>query len=78
MHNLVVKFEIFSFDISDICFPCRSASGKIQMDAQSQKDFEAESAKLKKLYGGGDLTKFPEFQFKGEISRKLCLNPYVT
>ncbi|XP_071842948.1 ATP synthase-coupling factor 6, mitochondrial-like [Apostichopus japonicus] len=41
-----------------------SAAGKIQMDAQSQKDFEAESAKLKKLYGGGDLTKFPEFQFK--------------
>lgn len=36
------------------------------MDPQAQKDFEAEAAKLKKFYGGGDLTKFPEFQFKGE------------
>lgn len=42
----------------------QSAAGKLQMDPQAQKDFESEAAKLKKLYGGGDLTKFPEFQFK--------------
>lgn len=41
-----------------------SASGKVKMDPQNQKDLEAESGKLKKMYGGGDLTKFPEFQFK--------------
>lgn len=43
------------------------------MDAGSdyEKALAAEIAKLQRLYGGGDLTSFPEFKFSGESGRSI-------
>lgn len=46
------------------------------MDAGSEyeKTLAEEVAKLQRLYGGGDLTSFPEFTFPGEASGFSCLS----
>lgn len=33
-----------------------------------QKNLSEEVTKLQRLYGGGDLTKFPDFKFSGQLS----------
>lgn len=43
------------------------------MSPEYQKDMNEEIMKLQRLYGGGDLTKFPDFKFEGE-STVLCTN----
>ena len=41
----------------------------VDPDPTIQKEMEAESARLHKMYGGGDLTQFPDLKFSGK-SRK--------
>lgn len=47
----------------------RAAGGLVDADSDYQKTLAQEVAKLQRLYGGGDLTSFPEFKFTGESTR---------
>lgn len=50
------------------CFgsPYRAAGGLVDAGSEYEKALAEEIAKLQRLYGGGDLTSFPEFKFTGE------------
>jgi len=45
----------------------RAAGGVVEAGPAYQKNLTEEMTKLQRLYGGGDLTKFPEFKFPGEL-----------
>lgn len=47
---------------------CRDAGGLVDAGTEYEKDLAEEITKLQRLYGGGDLTAFPEFKFTGESS----------
>ncbi|XP_077992754.1 ATP synthase peripheral stalk subunit F6, mitochondrial-like [Glandiceps talaboti] len=43
----------------------KAAGGKmVDVDAAAEKGMQDEIERLAKIFGGGDMTKFPEFQFK--------------
>nr|XP_054760107.1 ATP synthase-coupling factor 6, mitochondrial-like [Lytechinus pictus] len=43
----------------------KSAGGKlVDSDAQTEKQMQTEIGKLNKMFGGGDMTQFPTFEFK--------------
>lgn len=46
-------------------FFCRSSGGVVDAGPSYQKNMTEEISKLQRLYGGGDLTKFPDFTFTG-------------
>lgn len=57
----------FSFPPSSPPSPSlRAAGGMVDAGAEYQKALSEELVKLQRLYGGGDLTAFPEFKFTGE------------
>lgn len=63
-----------SFSPSTPLPPFRAAGGLVDAGSEYQKTLAEETAKLQRLYGGGDLTSFPEFQFPGELaSARLCI-----
>lgn len=39
-----------------------------------EKNVSDEVTKLQRLYGGGDLTKFPDFKFPGQFGLSWTLN----
>ncbi|XP_070547022.1 ATP synthase-coupling factor 6, mitochondrial-like isoform X1 [Ptychodera flava] len=41
-----------------------SGGSMVDVDPKTQKSMQDEILRLEKLFGGGDMTKFPEFQFK--------------
>ncbi len=45
---------------------CRATGGLVDAGSEYEKALAEEIAKLQRLYGGGDLTSFPEFKFTGE------------
>uniref|UniRef100_A0A8C9WG01 ATP synthase peripheral stalk subunit F6, mitochondrial n=1 Tax=Scleropages formosus TaxID=113540 RepID=A0A8C9WG01_SCLFO len=45
------------------CPPCRAAGGVVDTGPAYEKNLSEEIGKLQRLYGGGDLTTFPEFKF---------------
>lgn len=45
---------------------CRSAGGLVDAGSEYHRNLADEVAKLQRLYGGGDLTSFPEFKFTGD------------
>lgn len=45
----------------------RAAGGIVDAGPAYQKNMSDEVAKLQRLYGGGDLTKFPDFKFPGQF-----------
>lgn len=47
-------------------FFCRQAGGPVDAGPEFQKEMNESLARLQRAYGGGDLTKFPEFKFEGE------------
>lgn len=47
---------------------CRATGGLVDASSEYEKALAEEIAKLQRLYGGGDLTSFPEFKFAGETS----------
>lgn len=49
----------------------RAAGGVVEAGPSYQKSLSEEVTKLQRLYGGGDLTKFPDFKFSGEFGRML-------
>lgn len=54
--------NIFTY-YADVAY--RSSGGLVDAGPQYEKAFNEELSKLQRLYGGGDLTKFPEFNFSG-------------
>ena len=47
-------------------YQTKLGAGKIVVTAETNKDLAEELMRLKHIYGSGDLSKFPEFQFKDE------------
>lgn len=46
-------------------FLYRSSGGVVDGGQSYQKNMTEEISKLQRLYGGGDMTKFPDFKFTG-------------
>lgn len=44
----------------------RSSGGVVDAGPAYQKNMSEEMSKLQRLYGGGDMTKFPDFKFTGQ------------
>jgi len=43
----------------------KAIGGKlVDPDSTTEKEIESESSRLNKMFGGGDLTQFPTFEFK--------------
>ncbi|ROL45373.1 ATP synthase-coupling factor 6, mitochondrial [Anabarilius grahami] len=53
------------------------AGGVVDAGPAYQKNLSEEMTKLQRLYGGGDLTKFPQFSFPGEPEEDLLLEALV-
>lgn len=53
------------------------AGGVVDAGPAYQKNLSEEMTKLQRLYGGGDLTKFPQFNFPGEADEDLLLEALV-
>jgi len=49
----------------------RQAGGPVDVGPEFQKDMNESLARLQRMYGEGDLTKFPEFKFEGELTTLL-------
>lgn len=53
---------------SSISSPLRLTGGPAEADPGYRRSRSEETVKLQKLYGGGDLSSFPQFTFTGEYS----------
>lgn len=51
---------------SSFTSPLRLNGGLLEAEPDYVKYLSEETAKLQRLYGGGDLSSFPEFTFTGE------------
>ncbi|XP_067897356.1 ATP synthase-coupling factor 6, mitochondrial [Heterodontus francisci] len=56
--------KLFVDKIRDYDTKSKKAGGPIDAGPEYQKNMDAEITKLQRLYGGGDLTKFPDFKFE--------------
>lgn len=54
-----------------VCLFFRQAGGPVDVGPEFQKDMNESLARLQRMYGEGDLTKFPEFKFEGELTTLL-------
>merc|ERR1712098_217857 len=55
--------KLFLDKIRDYNTKSKSAGGIVDAGPAYQKNLSEELTKLQRLYGGGDLTKFPDFKF---------------
>ncbi|XP_015246012.1 ATP synthase-coupling factor 6, mitochondrial [Cyprinodon tularosa] len=55
--------KLFLDKIRDYNSKSKAAGGIVDAGPAYQKNMSDEVAKLQRLYGGGDLTKFPDFKF---------------
>lgn len=63
---------------SHVCLSLRAvAGGVVDAGPAYQKNLSEEMTKLQRLYGGGDLAKFPQFSFPGEPEEDLLLDALV-
>lgn len=53
------------------CPSHRLNGGPLKAEPEYEKNLSEETAKLQRLYGGGDLSSFPEFTFTGEREREV-------
>ncbi|TNN48408.1 ATP synthase-coupling factor 6, mitochondrial [Liparis tanakae] len=56
--------KLFLDSIRDYSTRSQAAGGLVDAGSEYEKALAEEVAKLQRLYGGGDLASFPEFQFK--------------
>ncbi|XP_054830671.1 ATP synthase-coupling factor 6, mitochondrial [Eublepharis macularius] len=56
--------KLFLDKIRDYNTKSQKAGGPVDAGPEYQKDLNEGIAKLQRLYGGGDLTKFPDFKFE--------------
>lgn len=61
-HVFITSFHLPTPDIPHI----RTSGGLVDAGPKYEKALSEEMAKLQWLYGGGDLTEFPDFKFPGE------------
>ncbi|XP_060689210.1 ATP synthase-coupling factor 6, mitochondrial [Hemiscyllium ocellatum] len=62
--NLDPIQKLFIDKIHEYDSKSKKAGGPVDAGPEYQKNMEDEIAKLQRLYGGGDLTKFPDFKFE--------------
>nr|XP_046238238.1 ATP synthase-coupling factor 6, mitochondrial [Scatophagus argus] len=55
--------KLFLDKIRDYANKSKTSGGIVDAGPSYQKNVSEEVAKLQRLYGGGDLTKFPDFKF---------------
>ncbi|KAJ8253222.1 hypothetical protein GJAV_G00210440 [Gymnothorax javanicus] len=55
--------KLFLDKIRDYSNKSKSSGGIVDAGPEYQKNLSEEMTKLQRLYGGGDLTKFPTFKF---------------
>uniref|UniRef100_A0A3Q2ZJX3 ATP synthase peripheral stalk subunit F6, mitochondrial n=1 Tax=Kryptolebias marmoratus TaxID=37003 RepID=A0A3Q2ZJX3_KRYMA len=55
--------KLFLDSIRQYSAKSQAAGGLVDIDSSYEKDLAQEIAKLQRLYGGGDLSSFPEFKF---------------
>uniref|UniRef100_A0A8D0HB52 ATP synthase-coupling factor 6, mitochondrial n=1 Tax=Sphenodon punctatus TaxID=8508 RepID=A0A8D0HB52_SPHPU len=56
--------KLFLDKIREYNTKSQKTGGLVDASPQYQKDLMEETAKLQRLYGGGDMTKFPDFKFE--------------
>uniref|UniRef100_A0A3B5R7V1 ATP synthase-coupling factor 6, mitochondrial n=1 Tax=Xiphophorus maculatus TaxID=8083 RepID=A0A3B5R7V1_XIPMA len=60
--------KLFLDKIRDYSGKSKTSGGIVDAGPEYQKNMTEEVAKLQRLYGGGDLNKFPDFKFAGWFS----------
>uniref|UniRef100_A0A3B5MUD7 ATP synthase peripheral stalk subunit F6, mitochondrial n=1 Tax=Xiphophorus couchianus TaxID=32473 RepID=A0A3B5MUD7_9TELE len=60
--------KLFLDKIRDYSGKSKTTGGIVDAGPEYQKNMTEEVAKLQRLYGGGDLNKFPDFKFTGWFS----------
>ncbi|XP_007565348.1 ATP synthase peripheral stalk subunit F6, mitochondrial [Poecilia latipinna] len=55
--------KLFLDKIRDYSSKSQASGGVVDAGPEFQKNMSEEVAKLQRLYGGGDLNKFPDFKF---------------
>ncbi|KAM6945493.1 ATP synthase peripheral stalk subunit F6, mitochondrial [Aplochiton taeniatus] len=61
--NLDPVQKLFLDKIRDYDTKSKTTGGIVEAGPSYQKNLSEEMTKLQRLYGGGDLTKFPDFKF---------------
>ncbi|XP_041067066.1 ATP synthase-coupling factor 6, mitochondrial [Carcharodon carcharias] len=56
--------KLFIDKIHDYDTKSKKMGGPVDAGPEYQKNMDEEIAKLQRLYGGGDLNKFPDFKFE--------------
>ncbi|XP_066477753.1 ATP synthase-coupling factor 6, mitochondrial [Tiliqua scincoides] len=56
--------KLFLDKIREYNTKSQKAGGPVDAGPEYEKDMSEEITKLQRLYGGGDLTKFPDFKFE--------------
>ncbi|XP_043927298.1 ATP synthase-coupling factor 6, mitochondrial [Protopterus annectens] len=56
--------KLFLDKIREYNTKSKNISGPVDAGQEYQKEMNEDVAKLQRLYGGGDLTKFPDFRFE--------------
>uniref|UniRef100_A0A668A3X3 ATP synthase peripheral stalk subunit F6, mitochondrial n=1 Tax=Myripristis murdjan TaxID=586833 RepID=A0A668A3X3_9TELE len=59
--------KLFLDKIRDYNTKSKASGGVVDEGPAYQKNLTEEMSKLQRLYGGGDLTKFPDFKFPGQF-----------
>lgn len=57
--------KLFLDKIRDYKAKSKTSGGIVEAGPEYQKNLSDEVTKLQRLYGGGDLNKFPDFKFSG-------------
>uniref|UniRef100_A0A668A9W4 ATP synthase peripheral stalk subunit F6, mitochondrial n=1 Tax=Myripristis murdjan TaxID=586833 RepID=A0A668A9W4_9TELE len=67
--------KLFLDKIRDYNTKSKASGGVVDEGPAYQKNLTEEMSKLQRLYGGGDLTKFPDFKFPGQCycMLRLCI-----
>ncbi|KAG5833743.1 hypothetical protein ANANG_G00279120 [Anguilla anguilla] len=55
--------KLFLDKIREYATKSKTTGGLVDAGPEYQKNLSEEMTKLQRLYGGGDLTKFPDFKF---------------
>ncbi|XP_073473179.1 ATP synthase-coupling factor 6, mitochondrial isoform X3 [Aquarana catesbeiana] len=67
--------KLFVDKIRDYRTKSQASGGTVDAGPEYQKDLTEDINKLQRLYGGGDLEKFPEFRFEDEDDDQHEKNP---
>ncbi|XP_058634533.1 ATP synthase-coupling factor 6, mitochondrial [Onychostoma macrolepis] len=63
--------KLFLDKIREYNTKSKAAGGMVEAGPAYQKNLAEEMTKLQRLYGGGDLTKFPQFKFPDPVLEEV-------